>query len=53
METLKEAEQKSVKPANEKTGNPKKPLSFKEKLSDTKARMNKIVEGNDQRYHLR
>jgi hypothetical protein len=30
-----------------------KPMTFEEKLSDTKARMNKIVEGDDQRYHLR
>jgi hypothetical protein len=53
MATQKEADQKSEKPANEKTGNLKKPLTFKEKLSDTKARMNKIVEGDDPGYHLR
>jgi len=29
-----------------------KPKTFEEKLSDTKARMNKIVEGNDPGYHL-
>ena len=46
---------KSVKP--KKVVKPKskssKPMTFEEKLSDTKARMNKIVEGDDQGYHLR
>ena len=30
-----------------------KPMTFEEKLSDTKSRMNRIVEGNDPRYHVR
>ena len=30
-----------------------KPMTFEEKLSDTKSRMEKIVSGNDQGYHLR
>ena len=46
---------KSSKPR--KVVNPKskpdKPMTFQEKLSDTKSRMEKIVSGNDQRYHLR
>ena len=32
---------------------PDKPMTLQEKLSDTKARMNKIVEGDDAGYHLR
>ena len=40
---------KVVKPKS----NSSKPMTFQEKLSDTKARMNKIVEGDDARYHLR
>jgi len=40
---------KVVKPKSK----PDKPMTFQEKLSDTKARMNKIVEGNDAGYHLR
>ena len=46
---------KSVKP--KKVVKPKsksqRPMTFEEKLSDTKARMNKIVEGDDPGYHLR
>ena len=30
-----------------------KPLTFEEKLADTKSRMNVIVEGDDPKYHLR
>ena len=30
-----------------------KPMTFEEKLSDTKGRMNRIVEGDDPGYHLR
>ena len=40
---------KVVKPKSK----PDKPMTFQKKLSDTKARMNKIVEGDDARYHLR
>ena len=40
---------KVVKPKSKSN----KPMTFEEKLSDTKARMNKIVEGDDQGYHLR
>ena len=43
---------KSVKPkAASKPKN--KPMTFEEKLSDTKGRMNRIVEGDDPGYHLR
>jgi len=43
---------KSVKPkpSNKST---RKPLTFEENLSDTKKRMERIVEGNDPGYHLR
>ena len=30
-----------------------KPMTFEEKLSDTKSRMNRIVEGDDPGHHLR
>ena len=30
-----------------------KPMTFEEKLSDIKSRMNRIVEGNDPGYHVR
>jgi len=30
-----------------------KPMTFEEKLSDTKSRMDKIVKGEAQGYHLR
>ena len=30
-----------------------KPMTLEEKLSDTKSRMNRIAEGDDQGYHLR
>ena len=43
---------KSVKPKT--VSKPKnKPMTFEEKLSDTKSRMNRIVEGNDPGYHVR
>ena len=43
---------KSVKPkAASKPKN--KTRTFEEKLSDTKGRMNRIVEGDDPGYHLR
>ena len=45
---------KSVKP--KKVVKPKsksnKPMTLEEKLSDTKARMNRIAEGDDPGYHL-
>ncbi len=44
---------KKSKPAKKKTVKEKKPLTFEEKLSDTKSRMEKIVKGNDSGYHLR
>ena len=44
---------KKVKPVKQKVEKKNKPMTFQEKLSDTKARMNKIVEGDDARYHLR
>ena len=52
MATLKGVSPDPVKPANKSKGGPKKPLTLEKKLSDTKARMNKIVEGNDPGYHL-
>ena len=44
---------KAVKQKPIKQKKKQKPMTFEEKLSDTKARMNKIVEGNDAGYHLR
>ena len=44
---------KKSKPAKQKVVKEKKPMTFEEKLSDTKSRMEKIVSGNDQGYHLR
>ena len=44
---------KKSKSVKQKPAKQKKPMTFEEKLSDTKARMNKIVEGDDARYHLR
>ena len=41
---------KSVKP---KSAKQQKPMTFEKKLSDTKSRMDKIVRGEDQGYHLR
>ena len=45
-----------VKKGNAPTKTEKKVNStstFEEKLSDTKSRMNRIVEGNDPGYHVR
>ena len=44
---------KKSKPVKQKVGKQQKPMTFEEKLSDTKSRMEKIVDGNDQGYHLR
>jgi len=44
---------KKSKPAKQKVVKEKKPMTFEEKLSDTKSRMEKIVKGDDQGYHLR
>ena len=45
-------EKKSVKP--KAVSKPKnKPMTLGEKLSDTKSRMDRIVEGNDPGYHVR
>ena len=44
-----EKPKKVVKPKSKSN----KPMTFEEKLSDTKGRMNRIVEGDDPGYHLR
>ena len=44
---------KSVKQKPVKRKKKQQPMTFEEKLSDTKGRMNRIVEGNDPGYHLR
>ena len=44
---------KKSKPVKQKTVKQQKPMTFEEKLSDTKGRMNRIVEGDDPGYHLR
>ena len=44
---------KSVKQKTTKQKKNKQPMTFEEKLSDTKGRMNRIVEGDDPGYHLR
>ena len=44
---------KKSKPAKQTASKQQKPMTFEEKLSDTKSRMEKIVDGNDQGYHLR
>ena len=44
---------KKSKLVKQKPAKQKKPMTFEEKLSDTKGRMNRIVEGNDPGYHLR
>ena len=44
---------KKIKSVKQKPAKQKKPMTFEEKLSDTKSRMEKIVSGNDQGYHLR
>ena len=46
-------ESKSVKQKPIKQKKKQQPMTFEEKLSDTKGRMNRIVEGDDPRYHLR
>ena len=43
---------KSVKRKPAKQTKAKKPLTLGEKLSDSKDRMNRIVEGNDPGYHI-
>ena len=43
---------KKSKSVKQKPAKKQKPMTFEEKLSDTKARMNKIVEGNDPGYHI-
>ena len=44
---------KSVKQKPTKQKKNQQPMTFDEKLSDTKGRMNRIVEGDDPGYHLR
>ena len=44
---------KKSKPVKQKSAKQQKPMTFEEKLSDTKSRMNRIVEGNDPGYHIR
>ena len=44
---------KASKPVKQKTAKQRKPMTFSEKLSDTKSRMDKIVKGDDQGYHLK
>ena len=44
---------KKSKSVKQKPVKQKKPMTFEEKLSDTKGRMNRIVEGDDPGYHLR
>jgi len=44
---------KKSKPVKQVKAKSQKPLTLEQKLSDTKSRMNRIVEGNDPGYHLR
>ena len=44
---------KKSKPVKQKSVRRQKPMTFEEKLSDTKSRMEKIVGVKDQGYHLR
>ena len=44
---------KKSKRVKQKSAKQQKPMTFEEKLSDTKGRMNRIVEGDDPGYHLR
>jgi len=44
---------KKNKLVKKKSAKKQKPMTFEEKLSDTKGRMNRIVEGDDPGYHLR
>ena len=43
---------KSVKQKPIKRKKKQQPMTFEEKLSDTRGRMNRIVEGDDPGYHL-
>ena len=43
---------KTSKSVKKKPAKQKKPMTFEKKLSDTKSRMDKIVKGGDQGYHL-
>ena len=44
---------KTSKSVKKKPAKQKKPMTFDEKISDTKSSMDKIVRGEDQGYHLR
>ena len=44
---------KKSKSVKQKSAKQQKPMTFEKKLSDTKSRMDKIVRGEDQGYHLR
>ena len=44
---------KKSRPVKQRVEKQHKPMTFEEKLSDTKSRMEKIVGGNDKGYHLR
>ena len=44
---------KASKPVKQKPAKQRKPMTFSDKLSDTKSRMDKIVKGDDQGYHLK
>ncbi len=44
---------KKSKSVKQKPAKERKPMTFEEKLSDTKARMKRIVEREDPGYHLR
>jgi hypothetical protein len=44
---------KSVKQKPVERKKTQQPMTFEEKLSDTKSRMDKIVKGEDQGHHLR
>ena len=43
---------KAVKQKPIKRKKKQQPMTFEEKLSDTRGRMNRIVEGDDPGYHL-
>ena len=53
MATQKRVSKKPARSVNKRSVNSNKPRTFEEKLSDTKARMSKIVKGDDAGYHLR
>ena len=44
---------KKGKPVKQVKAKSQKPPTLEQKLSDTKSRMNRIVEGNDPGYHVR